>query len=69
MKVMQVTFVSKNKKCVSIKPIRYLINTEDSVIALEEAEALLEKEAKKGLYVALPVIPKTLHEIYNDNNI
>lgn len=57
MKVTQVTFVAKNTKCMSIKPIRYFIDTVDLDLAIEAANELLRLEKHFERYVALtPVI-------------
>lgn len=64
--IMQVTFVSKNPRCLSNKPRRYLINTACFISALETGEELLEKDSDKSLYRALPVIKIEVHEVNSD---
>tara|TARA_R110000850_G_scaffold100316_4_gene207520 strand:- start:8161 stop:8352 length:192 start_codon:yes stop_codon:yes gene_type:complete len=57
MQITQVTFMTNNKKCTSIKPKRYLINTVDLDLALEVANERLKLEKHHERYIALtPVI-------------
>ena len=57
MKVTQITLITNSKKCTSIKPKRYLINTVDLDEALEVANERLKLEKHHERYIALtPVI-------------
>ena len=61
MQITQVTFIAKNVKCTSIKPKRYLINTVDSVLALEVASERLKLEKHYERYISLtPIIIEIL---------
>jgi len=62
-KITEVTFIAKNKKCVSIKPKRYRINTENHEMALEVANRLLSKDKYFERYKSLPPITLTVHEV------
>lgn len=55
-KITQITFIAKNPKCTSIQPKRYLLNTENKLIALEAAEALLSYEKNADEYRVLPAV-------------
>lgn len=62
MQIVQITFVTKNPKCISIKPKRYLINTKCTFDALEEAEKLLSEEKHADRYKPLPALIMEVHE-------
>ena len=62
MQVTQITFIAKNAKCVSIKPKRYLINTNCTFEALTAANELLQKEKHFELYRALPALIMEVHD-------
>lgn len=58
----QVTFISINPKCVSLKPVRYNIDTVCEDSAIRKAKFLLNEECEHAdRYRLLSVIDKQLH--------
>ena len=63
-KLTQITFVSNNKKCVSIMPRTFLINTENFQQALHSASKLLKLSTyHHARYIALPPVVITVHDV------
>lgn len=65
MKITQITFVAKNIKCLSVRPVRYLFNTVNTHDALEAANELLKNEKHCDKYKALPAFIIEVNDVYN----
>ena len=65
MNIIEVRFSAKNKNCVSLKPVSFLINTNNTEIAKDVALEELKKKTEHWERYAPICLFKTVYEVDN----